>query len=146
MEKCNVTEANYESNPDPFLLGKSLCVSGEGIALVCCVGTNSRSGMAEEKLNTEEAETPLQQKLGGIANSLGKFGVYFALLALVAGLLNIVVSRLIYPEIGWFGTKDQSDRTTKQLIKALITAITVIVIAVPEGLPLAVTLCFAFSV
>jgi magnesium-transporting ATPase (P-type) len=28
----------------------------------------------------------------------------------------------------------------------LITAITVIVIAVPEGLPLAVTLCFAFSV
>jgi magnesium-transporting ATPase (P-type) len=59
MEKTSVNIQNYESNPDPFLLGKSLVVSGQGLALVCCVGRNSRSGMAEEKLNTEEDETPL---------------------------------------------------------------------------------------
>jgi Ca2+-transporting ATPase len=68
MEKSVVTELNFESNPDPFLLGKSLVASGQGIAMVCCVGINSRSGMAEEKLNTEEEETPLQQKLGTIAD------------------------------------------------------------------------------
>lgn len=60
MEKTHVTEYNYESNPDPFLLGKSLIVNGMGTAIVCCVGSNTRSGMAEEKLNTEEDETPLQ--------------------------------------------------------------------------------------
>jgi len=60
MEKHHVTESNYESNPDPFLLGKTLVVNGMGTALVCCVGVNTRSGMAEEKLNTEEDETPLQ--------------------------------------------------------------------------------------
>jgi magnesium-transporting ATPase (P-type) len=59
MEKSHVTEANYESNPDPFLLGKSLIVNGMGTAIVCAVGVNTRSGMAEEKLNTEEDETPL---------------------------------------------------------------------------------------
>lgn len=68
LEKSAVTEENYESNPDPFLVGKTLVVSGQGLALVCCVGVNSRSGMAEEKLNTEEDETPLQAKLGTIAN------------------------------------------------------------------------------
>jgi magnesium-transporting ATPase (P-type) len=59
MEKTAITEMNYESNPDPFLLGKSLVASGQGLAMVCAVGNNSRSGMAEEKLNTEEEETPL---------------------------------------------------------------------------------------
>jgi len=59
MIKSHVTDANYESNPDPFLLGKSLIVNGMGTAIICAVGVNTRSGMAEEKLNTEEDETPL---------------------------------------------------------------------------------------
>lgn len=59
MEKNHVTDSNFESNPDPFLLGKSLIVNGMGTAIICAVGINSRSGMAEEKLNTEEEETPL---------------------------------------------------------------------------------------
>jgi P-type E1-E2 ATPase len=54
MEKSNVTEQNYEHNPDPFLLGKTLVSSGQGNAMVCCIGINSRSGQAEEKLQTEE--------------------------------------------------------------------------------------------
>lgn len=60
MEKTAVNDNNFTSNPDPFLLGKSLIVNGMGTAIICCVGVNSRSGMAEEKLNTEEDETPLQ--------------------------------------------------------------------------------------
>jgi Ca2+ transporting ATPase len=101
--------------------------------------------MAEEKLNTEEEETPLQQKLGTIADQLGKLGLYCALIALVASLLNLVIRRLVNPEIGWF-EEGKSAKTVDQIIKSFITAITVIVIAVPEGLPLAVTLSFAFSV
>lgn len=50
VEKSHVTQQNYSSNPEPFLIGKTLIAKGQGIALVCCVGTNSRSGMAEEKL------------------------------------------------------------------------------------------------
>ena len=50
MEKSTVTQANYQHNPDPFLLGKTLICQGMGTALICAVGVNSRSGMAEEKL------------------------------------------------------------------------------------------------
>ena len=50
VEKSGVTQDTYKHNPDPFLLGKTLVVNGQGKAVVCCVGVNSRSGMAEEKL------------------------------------------------------------------------------------------------
>jgi magnesium-transporting ATPase (P-type) len=56
-----------------------------------------------------------------------------------------VVRRLIDPSIGWFD-EESKKKTTDEIIKSFITGITVIVIAVPEGLPLAVTLSFAFSV
>jgi magnesium-transporting ATPase (P-type) len=59
VEKSIVTDANFESDPNPFLIGKTLVVSGTGIAMICAVGVNTRSGMAEEKLNIEEEATPL---------------------------------------------------------------------------------------
>ena len=59
VEKSSVTDANYHHNPSPFLLGKTLVVSGQGLGLICAVGTHSRSGQAEEKLNIEEEVTPL---------------------------------------------------------------------------------------
>lgn len=48
--------------------------------------------------------------------------------------------------IGWFGTPENRANSFDEIIKIIITAITIIVVAVPEGLPLAVTLSFAFSV
>jgi len=59
VEKAAVNESNFEHNPNPFLLAKTLVESGQGVALVCAVGVNTRSGMAEEKLNIEEEITPL---------------------------------------------------------------------------------------
>lgn len=59
VEKSPLSPENYEHNPSPFLLAKTLVVSGQGLAIVCSVGSHTRSGMAEEKLNIEEEETPL---------------------------------------------------------------------------------------
>ena len=59
VDKTHITESNYVHNPNPFLLAKTLVVQGQGTALVCAVGSNTRSGMAEEKLNIKEEETPL---------------------------------------------------------------------------------------
>ena len=113
--------------------------------MVCAVGVNSRSGMAEEKLQTEEDQTPLQQKLESIANSLAKFGAVFAIFAFVLGCGRIIISNV------WFPPKDvenvwEAGRTIGLFLQALISGVTVVVIAVPEGLPLAVTISFAFSV
>ena len=141
MEKSAVTESNYEYNPDPFLLGKTLVAQGQGTAMVCCVGVNSRSGQAEEKLQTEEDQTPLQQKLDAIANQLARIGFKFFILALILGLGRVIFDRTLATfKKPWDG------ETFTDLTFAVITAVTVIVIAIPEGLPLAVTISFAFSV
>lgn len=145
MEKSAVTAQNYEHNPDPFLLGKTLVCQGQGLAMVCCVGTNTRSGMAEEKLQTEEDQTPLQQKLESIANSLAKFGALFAIFAFLLGCARIVIINIWFPPEGVDNIWEAS-RTISQFLQALISGVTVVVIAVPEGLPLAVTISFAFSV
>lgn len=89
-EKAAVTEANYKHNPNPFLLAKTLVESGQGRALVCAVGPNTRSGMAEEKLNIEEEETPLQYKLETIASEIGKIGVYVAVLTFIVMCIKLI--------------------------------------------------------
>jgi len=109
--------------------------------LVCAVGPNTRSGMAEEKLNIEEEETPLQAKLETIANEIGKIGVYVALLTFIAMTINLIVTTLYEGQKSLISTD-----TLGSIVSYLIVAITVIVVAVPEGLPLAVTISLAFSV
>ena len=59
VEKKQVSEANYEYNPSPFLLAKTFVKTGEGIAIVASVGVNTRAGMAGEKLDMEDEQTPL---------------------------------------------------------------------------------------
>ena len=130
---------NY--NPSPFLLANTLVSEGSGTALICAVGIHTRSGMAEQKLNIEEDITPLQAKLETIANQIGGVGV-----AVAVATFLIVTAKLV-----WFtiidDTKDFLEvSTVNLLVNYLILSITVIVVAVPEGLPLAVTISLAYSV
>ena len=53
---------------------------------------------------------------------------------------------MIDNSLGWFGNSDDRASSIDEIIKIFILAITLVVVAVPEGLPLAVTLAFAFSV
>lgn len=77
------------------------------------------------------------------------------MVAVVCGLGNMIITKLVkgYPFFSGdiataYGETEKSytGYTLGQLVDVFITGITVIVIAVPEGLPLAVTLSFAFSV
>jgi len=96
--------------------------------------------MAEEKLNIEDEITPLQAKLETIANEIGKVGVYVAILTFVAMSINLSIS--LYLANKTFLTIE----TLNKFIDFVIIAVTIIVVAVPEGLPLAVTISLAFSV
>lgn len=96
--------------------------------------------MAEEKLNIEDEVTPLQAKLETIANTIGKVGVYVAILTFIAMTVNLIVKRVL-------AKQPLSDMTFfNKIVDFVIIAITVIVVSVPEGLPLAVTMALAFSV
>lgn len=76
-----------------------------------------------------------------IANEIGKLGVYVSILTFIAMTINLIVSTLL-DETKTLKSMD----TLSSLIDYVIIAITIIVVAVPEGLPLAVTIALAFSV
>jgi magnesium-transporting ATPase (P-type) len=67
-------------------------------------------------------------------------GFKFFCLTVVLGFAKCILDRTVFESKQW--DKD----TVTDFLYALITAVTVIVIAIPEGLPLAVTISFAFSV
>ena len=96
--------------------------------------------MAEEKLHIEDEATPLQNKLDTIATEIGKIGVYVAILTFIGMTLRYIITCLMK------GTPLLTDDTLSELVNYLILSITIIVVAVPEGLPLAVTISLAFSV
>lgn len=126
---------------DPFLVGGSQIMEGKGEAVVCAVGKNSQQGKAQECLMAEdESKTPLQAKLEVIADQIGKVGVYCALLTFLACCVNLIITKIVNSEPVF------SVATLGSLVQFMLIGITIVVVAVPEGLPLAVTISLAYSV
>ena len=88
--------ASAHEVPSPILLSGTKVITGEGIFIVTMVGENSTAGKIKGLLNKEENElTPLQEKLEGLANSIGKFGLYSAIIIFAALLLRWGIERAI---------------------------------------------------
>ena len=122
----------------PFLLGGSKIEEGCGVMVVAAVGIHSSTGQTAELLEEEGEETPLEQKLGKIADWIGTIGFYVALFTFIVLVGYVIVDA--FKVGGWH------EGSTHGLINSFIIAVTIIVVAVPEGLPLAVTLSLAYSV
>ena len=122
---------------DPFLISGTRVMKGVGSMLVIATGVNSLHGRSMLALEVEAEDTPLQQKLGRLADFIAKFAIIGAIaIMLLLSALYLSVNNLA--EIP--ATKIPTD-----LIKLFILAVTIIVVAVPEGLPLAVTLALAHA-
>lgn len=122
---------------DPFLLSSTVCNSHgkkeDAKAIVIGVGWHSQWGKIKANLEQEERPTPLQQKLEDMVTIIGYFGTAAAALTFLATFIYIGVDNPVASEWG--------DR----VVEAFIIAITIIVVAIPEGLPLAVTISLAYS-
>lgn len=53
LHKDAVTAENYKDNVNPFILQNTLVETGQATAIVCAVGTKTRSGRAERIMNIE---------------------------------------------------------------------------------------------
>ncbi|KAM3691085.1 hypothetical protein ACJW31_09G168400 [Castanea mollissima] len=129
------------SEVKPFLLSGTKVLDGSGKMLVTTVGMRTEWGKLMETLNEGgEDETPLQVKLNGVATIIGKIGLTFAVLTFLILLGRYLVEKALSNE---FADWSSSDALT--ILNYFATAVTIIVVAVPEGLPLAVTLSLAFA-
>ncbi|KAF5785937.1 putative P-type Ca(2+) transporter [Helianthus annuus] len=135
------SEAVHIDEKKPFVLGGTKVQDGSAKMLVAAVGMRTEWGKLMETLGDEgENETPLQVKLNGVATIIGKIGLVFAVLTFLVLTVRFLVEKAIRNE---FSSWTSSDALS--MLDYFATAVTIIVVAVPEGLPLAVTLSLAFA-
>ncbi|KAK5258547.1 plasma membrane calcium, partial [Exophiala xenobiotica] len=122
---------------DPFILSGGKVSEGVGTFLVTSVGVNSSYGKTLMSLQDETQSTPLQSKLNVLAEYIAKLGLAAGLLLFVVLFIKFLVE--LKNIDGGAQAKGQ------RFLQIFIVAVTIVVVAVPEGLPLAVTLALAFA-
>ena len=97
--------------------------------------------------------TPLQKKLETIGEDLGNLGMYCALFTVHVLFYRFFIEKFISREFDLFGGEASTQHMggdfkyyVEEWLKYFIVGIAIIVVAVPEGLPLAVMITLAFSV
>ncbi|KAH8917115.1 calcium-translocating P-type ATPase [Atractiella rhizophila] len=145
IKKCTYEEAMKKqeagklgAHEDCFLLSGSKVAEGYGRYLCIAVGTRSFNGRIMMSLQRPAETTPLQNKLNHLAQTIAKLG------SAAGGLLFFVLMIRFFIQLGTHSDRSADDKA-QNFIQILIIAVTVIVVAVPEGLPLAVTLSLAFA-
>lgn len=131
------SDATYPSN---FLLRGSTVIEGTGVFKVTEIGMNTEEGKGVARTQEgSDVETPLNQQL----SQLGK---WISITSFVIASL-IVVGRMIY---FFFFDGDASNNHSlieiaEFILGSIMIAVTLIVVAVPEGLPMSVTVSLALS-
>lgn len=121
---------------DPFFLSGTQLIEGNGEMLVIAVGELSFYGRIMLSLRTPSQDTPLQEKLGKFADAIGNFGIVAALFIFTAQLIKYFAIE---------GSGVDGGEAGRNVVDFIVIAISIVVVAVPEGLPLAVTISLAYS-
>ena len=108
--------------------------------MVCCVGANSTRGLREKKLDTDQG-TRLQHKLKNLANQF----TYYALLS-SAVILVLMVVVLLIDFASAEADSGAGGKLLAGLVKALTLTVVLLVVSIPEGLPLTIGVSLAFTV
>lgn len=129
-------EATYPSNE---VLRGTTVTDGYGLFVATRVGDRSEAGRVTEQATVESGEeTPLNRQLNRLSTLIGKVGFTMAGLLFVVLLVKGFFFGGIAPEADWLAI-------ARYLLESFMIAVVMIVMAVPEGLPMAITLSLAMS-
>lgn len=111
-------------------------MEGHGVMRVLAVGDSTENGKVFEAAQIDDSvKTPLNEQLDGLGKLITRVSYGFAA-AIIAG--RIVMYFINVPEFDWMSL-------LAFVLQTLMVAVTLVVVAVPEGLPMAVTLSLAYS-
>ena len=126
-------DATYPTN---HVLKGTKVMEGHGIFRVTAVGDKTENGKVFVAAQIDDSvKTPLNEQLDGLSDLITKLSYGFAVL--------VVVGRLLIYFLG--DNSMEWAHITAYVLQTLMIAVTLIVVAVPEGLPMAVTLSLAYS-
>lgn len=139
-----VTEKSLEGGgdgayPRNVILRSTMVMNGRGEFVVTAVGDATEIGKVAKK-STEQTsvETPLHMQLDKLAKMISKVGSVVSVAAFFIFLIHDILTNLAW------GGKDYF-YMAEIVLKYFMMAVTLIVMAVPEGLPMAITLSLALN-
>ncbi|KAJ2452978.1 plasma membrane calcium [Coemansia sp. RSA 2336] len=139
-ESDAIKKGSVQDRRDPFILSGAKVLEGVGSMVVVAVGPRSFYGKIMMAMRQGEgAVTPLQRKLDILAEQIAKYGMSAAILLLITLTVKYLVNCALAPEF------PPASIMFSQFVSIVIEAITVVVVAVPEGLPMAVTISLAYA-
>ena len=127
-------QATYPSN---HVLKATKVIEGNGIAQVTAVGDSTENGKVMESAQIDSSvKTPLNEQLDGLGKLISRMSYIIAILVIVGRVVAYFIN-----------TPDASFDLlfVSYLLQSFMMAVTLVVVAVPEGLPMAVTLSLAYS-
>lgn len=117
-------------------------MTGQGKAIICAVGDNTllHRVMGKGNLDYDENITHLEEKLKITAKQIEKFAMLVMAITIITHLIFLVI---------YIPSTDQTlfgDKTLLKCAQIGIIAIVILIVAIPEGLPLSISLAMSFSI
>lgn len=132
----NDKEATY---PSSKVLRSTMVMNGRGTYQVTEVGDATEIGkVARSSTEITSVKTPLNIQLDKLAKLISKFGIGISVAAFVIFLTRDIVVNDIWKSTDYLGMAEI-------VLQYFMMAVTLIVMAVPEGMPMAVTLSLALN-
>ena len=132
-------ETGEEAYAKDQLLRSSMVMNGSGLYEVTAVGDETEIGhVARQATEITGVKTPLNLQLDRLAKLISKVGSVLATASFVVFLVHDILSNPLWHTADYIGMSEV-------VLKYFMMAVTLIVMAVPEGLPMAVTLALALN-
>ncbi|MCL1884917.1 MAG: calcium-translocating P-type ATPase, PMCA-type [Defluviitaleaceae bacterium] len=134
----NISSHSDFLSPSELFRGSVVC-AGEGVMKVTRVGDSTFYGQLAVEIQEATIESPLKARLTQLAKIISRFGYAAAVFVVVANLFNsIVIANGFNTYLIMAHVRDYS-QLIRDVMNAVTLGITVIVMAVPEGLPMMIT-------
>ncbi|KAJ3032090.1 hypothetical protein HDV00_007999 [Rhizophlyctis rosea] len=141
-------EPKKKTSATPYLVQSGTkCNGGSIVACAIAVGEQSRYGILLKEVKKENVDTPLQELLADLAKNIGYVGLGAAGFLLAALTIKFIVTGA---KNGWSeyqvdGAVNGGKIVLAIVNKIILQVVTIIVVAVPEGLPMAVTIALIYG-
>ena len=138
-KSSDATKEGNEAYPPNVILRSTMVMNGRGTAVVTAVGDATEIGkVAQKSTESTSVKTPLNIQLDKLAKLISKIGTIVSVAAFVIFLVHDILTNSIWHGNDYFGMMHI-------VLNYFMMAVTLIVMAVPEGLPMAVTLALALN-
>jgi len=146
LQKYPLGDFESDASSPCSVFGGCTVLSGEGEMKVIFVGDNTFLGEISKEIQMETRESPLKIRLSKLARQISVLGYVAAGLCALAYLFNVIVIENGFDPEAILEFVGDGGRLVSELIHALTLGLTVVVMAVPEGLPMMIAVVLSSNI